>query len=349
MHFGSHGKLKADTSYTITSTYAEMDTAIEQGLVRPWKSEYVPLHKRYALKYRYLNLVRAHSPKLFKGNKAWAARSKPSTTMVAAEINAYYQGWPRILSDDALKAREMTAATYASKSQKARKAAWASKRGRSAYALAVRCRSAIGPCIAMQSAPVAALPAAAALIYPIVPTVGKALAGLLFVEVFAVGDHLRFFILEQLTLPDFRRRGVMGALMHAMCKVAKSVQGVDDTTGVDLVVRRKAKQQNDARSFDDTYGFDAAPDKCLPNISPDPVSELYLGSSIGRIGEVQLRGVPPEIVCRRSFSTHGFTFERAAARALHRQHKCPEGDNADLCGLVPRNEAREPLVLFAFF
>eukprot|EP00966_Prymnesium_polylepis_P062429 1448675-Prymnesium_polylepis.1 len=64
--------------------------------------------------------------------------------------------------------------------------------------------------------------------------------------------------------------------MHAMCKVAKSIQGVDDTTGVDLVVRFKAKQQNDARSFDDTYGFDAAPDNTRGSIS-SIISNVLIG------------------------------------------------------------------------
>ena len=41
----------------------------------------------------------------------------------------------------------------------------------------------------------------------------------------SVGSHIDH------DLPDFRRRGVMGALMHAMCRVAKSFPGVDGTTG----------------------------------------------------------------------------------------------------------------------
>ena len=85
-------------------------------------------------------------------------------------------------------------------------------------------------------------------------------------------------------------------------------------------------------------------------VDPDPNREIYLGSTVGRIGEVQLKlgAQQPEIICREGFNQHGFSFERTAVRAINAQHLCPAGDNTPAGDLVPQEEARKPLVLFAF-
>ena len=178
-------------------------------------------------------------------------------TNVEQEIVTYYNDYPRDPSDDELKARKTTRAVYVKTARKERRARWSSKRGASAYRQVAQNRSTIGPIIrAQMMAPAAASPPPGATAsFAITPTAGKALAGLLFVEIFAIGGVLRLFILEQLTLPNFLRRGVMKALMDAMRKVALSITGVDDATGVDLIVRKSAAQQKAALAFDDLYGF----------------------------------------------------------------------------------------------
>eukprot|EP00966_Prymnesium_polylepis_P258321 5967048-Prymnesium_polylepis.1 len=160
-----------------------------------------------------------------------------------------------------------------------------------------------------------------------VPTPGRELAAILFVEIYMCRGRLSFFILEQLTLPEHRRKGMMVRLMDAMQKIAGSIPGVTDDNPVDLVVRSRAKQQHAARSFDDLFSFEPKyGDECIDDINPDPTCENYLGTTLGKLREVPVhQGPAPEIVCRASFRSAGLRFERQAAKAMRLQHMCLEG------------------------
>lgn len=348
MHFGLNGKLKANTSYTISSTFEQIDKAIQQGAVQDWKSTYVPLHKRYMIKYWFLNKVRAHSTKLFPNSQVYKRRQAASTTDSISEIHDYYHEWPaaRNVSDAWLKENKLSRHQYELKSQKERKRRWSELRACTAYRQAVRGKE---PARTPTPGCSAAAPPSS---FPTTPSPNKRLAAVLFVEVYKINSLQRptaFFILEQLTLVEHRRQGYMTALHHALAKVCLSMPGTSRESMVQLIVRKSSKQQRAARQFDSVMGFSpVAPQCCIHS----PQSwQLCLGSSVGTLEDkgVQVANSHHcQIVCQHSFNKMGTPYERAAAHAIGQQHMCDEGDHVHVNDLVPHQQLCAPIVLFAF-
>lgn len=323
---GSKGRLQASTAYSLTSSFEEIDARINAGDVRKWKEVYVPLWKRWDLKSHYLVRVRSHSSKLWRRSRVYQARPPSDREMMQellAEVKAYY--------DEA-------------KDQ--RRSKWHTKRKATFYRYLV---TGMSP---TQEAPPPGTPAAGFNMFPITPPEQKELAGLLFVEVYQHNGALQLFLLEQLTMVRFRRQGVMSALYNALVRLASVVTAITDDTAVHLLVRRKAKQQEEARNFYVRFGFEESPkENRLPEIKPNVLVESYLTSTVAQLRRTSantLLNSAVSVVCRNSFRSSGLGFERTAARAIKQQHMCALGDNSELASLVPTRKAMDPLVLFGF-
>ena len=173
------------------------------------------------------------------------------------------------------------------------------------------------------------------------PPTGAVAAGLLLIDVYRYGETTVVFILEQLVLAAFLRRGIMTALL------LKAMERFDEGAFVDLIVRSKATQQAAARANNKAPGFKRTPlaERLPPpfKVKPHPQSEIYLRTTVGELCEklrekLDEKPAPPSLTLieRKDFRPHGFAFERTFTKAIGAQHCCAQGNGTRVGDLIPR-------------
>ena len=298
-------------------------------------------------------------------------------TGVAIEIIAYYDQYPRNVSDVWLKAKNITRDAYVKESQQARKRAWADAKGERAFdkyaeRLDVRLQQ------LQDSPPLAFYPRHTT---PIGPALGSGRSRRTFHRPVATGKNpapadiplagcqlseshkvtvnrvqqTALLLLEVNTLTPFRQNGVFDAsLLYTM-----ELEELEDLDVVDLLVRN-GKQQEAARNAYKKLGFRGkVPKKERVSGCSPARNEIYMrvdaavlrANLASKLDEQTGRpSIPLTFVVQQDFKPRSrWKHERLAGAAIDELHKPVNGgDGAVLeTDLMPSKD-HHPIVLFAF-